>query len=247
MDIAKEFESYGEDVVKALTSDPKVAEAVTKYNSALAAKRDELLGSIKEHKTFVESLGGVDKIKSLAQSAAEAEAKAREAAAASNDIEKVRAALTEQINALTERNKKLLDEKKEGRVNAAIRDALGEEGDINLLFPHISSRIKSDINDDGDVSITVLGKDGTKMLGRDAKDATLKDLIEEMKSDPSLAKGFAARGTKGAGTPVNANDMKGVVNPWAKDTFNLTAQTQLYLSNPELAKALASAVGATLA
>lgn len=46
------------------------------------------------------------------------------------------------------------------------------------------------------------------------------------------------------GEDTKTND--GSANPWAKNSFNLTRQGELFLQNPEYAKKLAAAAGITL-
>lgn len=247
LDIATEFKGADAEVVKAL-SDPKVAAALETYvttrEAPLVAKRDELLGSNRDLKTFIDTHGGQDRIKTLADTAAKADEATRKAAASSSDVETVRSHMTGEIKARDTTISKLLGTIKDGKVKSAISTALSEAGgDEKLLGPHIATRVKSDVNDAGDVTITVLKADGNPWLvGTEGKAATLADLLGEMKTDASLAKGFSASGARGSGAAASSSQLHGIKNPWMKGKeFNLTEQTKIMLSNPDLAKTLAAA------
>jgi hypothetical protein len=248
LDIANDFASYGEDVVKAL-SDPKIADALGKYvtsrEQGLITKRDELLGKVNSHKSFIDGLGGEEKIKSLAQVATEAEAKRVAAEASSNDVEAVRKSLTGKIGERDEHINKLLTEKREAKVKSRVSRAVTEAcGDAELLAPHITSRLRSEITEDGEVKITVL-KDGQPMLvGTDAKPAVLKDLMEDMKKNTSFAKLFASSGASGSGASAGVKNLTGVVNPWTKGKdWNMTKQMEILRSSPESAATMKAAAG----
>jgi phosphotransferase system IIB component len=250
MDIAQEFGSLGLSAeVITLFSDEKNSAALAKIIEAskapLVTKRDELLGQITNHKTFLTSLGGEDAIKSLAQAKAEADQKVKDALAQSTDANAVRDTLGKEIKTRDEKIQALLGEKKDAKVRSQVKRALTEaKGDADLLMPHITSRLKSEVNDAGEVVITVLNEDGKPwMVGTDAKPAKISDLLESFKKNASLAKGFSASGTSGSGATFNAGALKGVVNPWAPETLNLTKQGEIVRSNPEMAKALKAAVG----
>lgn len=56
----------------------------------------------------------------------------------------------------------------------------------------------------------------------------------------------AASSNSGGGAPGGKPDAGGPANPFAKETLNMTAQGQLYKTNPTQAKAMAEAAGVTL-
>jgi hypothetical protein len=247
MDIATDFADLGlsADVIEVLSKHGSALESIIEASKKpLITKRDELLSQISSHKTFIDGLGGADKIKSLAQQASEAEQKIKDAQAASTDVNAVREALGKEVSSRDEKINKLLSEKKDAKVRSTVKRALTEaKGDADLLMPHITSRIKSELNDAGDVVITVLDEKGGPMLvGSEAKPASVKDLLETMKKNTSFAKAFAASGISGSGAN-GAPNITGVTNPWLPQTFNLTKQGQVARENPELASALKAAAG----
>lgn len=72
----------------------------------------------------------------------------------------------------------------------------------------------------------------------------LEILVDNDPDRKSLLKGSAAAGG-GAGGGGGGSDFEGV-NPWAKDTRNLTIQGQIIRKDPEKARRLAAAAGVTL-
>jgi hypothetical protein len=97
---------------------------------------------------------------------------------------------------------------------------------------------------DGKVAVEVLDTNGNPRI-KDVQGApfTIADLLTEVRdSRPSLFKPEDKRGmgtTPGTTPPAN----QGVVNPWAKETRNVTQQMLLENTKPELAKQLKAAAG----
>jgi len=54
---------------------------------------------------------------------------------------------------------------------------------------------------------------------------------------------FAPTGVRGMGSAPSATGLDGVVNPYSRDTFNLTEALRLEVENPELARALKAQAG----
>jgi hypothetical protein len=245
----EDFKDAPEDVRTALTpilSNEKVVAALTAFvegsKQPLVAKRDELLGINKNLKTLIDSVGGEESIKTLKQQKEDAEAAAKKALEESTDVTAVRSALASQIKERDDAISKLQTEKKDAKVRSTVRKALSEAGgDSDLLMPHINSRVTSEIVE-GEVVITVL-KDGKPwFVGTDAKPATVKDLVTDMKKDATFSKAFAPSGAQGSGAK-NGSGGKAIVNPWAKDTVNLTKQGEIMRNDPALAATLKAAAG----
>ena len=72
----------------------------------------------------------------------------------------------------------------------------------------------------------------------------VEDTIKPYKEDTTMAHLFKEQ-KKPPYTP-NGGGNGGTVNPFAKETYNLTKQGELLRSNPEQAKAMAIAAGITL-
>lgn len=79
---------------------------------------------------------------------------------------------------------------------------------------------------------------------KEGKPIGIEDILKPLKEDKAMAYLFkAADGT--TYTPAGGGNYTGK-NPFAKETFNLTAQGQLLKENPAQAKELASAAGITI-
>lgn len=81
---------------------------------------------------------------------------------------------------------------------------------------------------------------------KENKPIGIEDTIKPYKEDTTMAHLFKQQSQgKPPYNPINGG-AGGTVNPFAKDTYNLTKQGELLKSNPEQAKALAAAVGVTI-
>ena len=132
--------------------------------------------------------------------------------------------------------------------SAAIKAISEEKGIVDLLIPHVKSKLKV-IEEDGKFNVVVVDDNGdvrynTKNSG---KPFTVKDLVNEMKAKDSFAVAFndptispGARGSRGTSSHVK--------NPFKKgtDSYNLTEQARLRRENPSLAAQLAKAAGVNL-
>lgn len=125
-------------------------------------------------------------------------------------------------------------------VDGLVTDAVAEkEGNITLLRPHLVARVRTDVDEEGEVSMTILGANGDPMEDKHGNPATVKALVEEFANSETFAAAFKASGIGGSG----ARETRGgrtQNNPWAKDTFNLTRQAEIEQSNPQLAQRLKS-------
>ena len=137
-------------------------------------------------------------------------------------------ALKDQIKALQDANKKAQDEAEaklqEVRLNDAIKLAIVDKAqDVDIVSNLF------------DKSKLILGEDG-KVTGLD-------DQLKALQETKSFL--FKPVGGKPKYAP-NGGGNAPTVNPFAKETFNLTEQGKLLRDNPEQAKALAAAAGVTL-
>ena len=80
----------------------------------------------------------------------------------------------------------------------------------------------------------------------DNKPIGVEDAIKTYKEDAAMSHLFKQQEQKKPPyNPLNGGT-GGTVNPFAKETFNLTKQGELLKSNPEQAKAFAAAAGITI-
>lgn len=136
------------------------------------------------------------------------------------DAELKQIEIEERDKALAEREKALLD--KENRLYAvkAIKEAgLDDGGDISLSLVDF-----------------VMGEDEATI---DEKVKAFKELFDKAVS-AEVDKRFKANGR----TPKQSSNLNGGKNPYKKETFSLTEQMNLEITNPELAKKLQAEAGA---
>lgn len=244
------FEGLDESVTKVFT-DPAVQERLKafaeKSKEPVLSKNKEVLGKFSELQAQIKDLGGLDALKTLAQQAADARAAAEAAALKSNDVEAVRKASQAEIEKRDQRIAAMEQRELSAKTTSAVSKAIAAaDGVAELLEPHVRARIKSTLDVDGKVSITVLNTDGTEMLNGVNK-ATVKDLIAELKANPTYQPAFKTTTQNGSGAKGGApGDTSGMVNPFLPATRNFTKQNEIARTNPALAKALAAAAGINL-
>lgn len=161
----------------------------------------------------------IDKIKAEIQKAAQAE------------IEKAKASVTQMEGTL-----------RTHLMEAAAKTAIAEaKGKVKPLLPYVLQKL-SFVNENGQYVVRVVDEDGETRVTKDGKDMGIRELVEELKSDNDFSALFDGTGTSGSGSRPNGSAGGGggspSVNPWAKDTSNLTEQMRIARENPGLAKKL---------
>lgn len=133
-------------------------------------------------------------------------------------------ALKAQIEQLQKTNKEQKDASDKAmydlRMNTAIKLAIGDKAQDSEIVAGLIDKDKIILSEDG------------KVTGLNEQLATLqKD------------KAFLFKSVESPNYTPNGGGSPQVKNPFAKETFNLTAQGQMLKTNPEQARALASAAG----
>lgn len=120
-----------------------------------------------------------------------------------------------------------------------------EEADAKMKELRINDAIKLAIVDKAqDVDIVSSLFDKTKLiLGDDGKITGLDEQLKELQKNKAFL--FKQAGPNPKYDPKGGNGNPSI-NPFAKDTFNLTEQGRLLRENPEQAKAFAQAAGVTI-
>ena len=228
---------------------PEIVEHINSELAPLKAKRDELLARNSELSALakeLESLGGLETIKSLKAAADKAAADAEEARLNAMKKDNKTAELEQHYNGLlSQRDEKMtkLQQKLINReVEAALQSAIAEEeGSALLLMPHLKNRIEAVMDDEGQISIVVKGAAG-QTTDESGKPLSVKSLVAETKKNPEFAMAFKANPASGGGNRPNTG--KGNAgNPFAEATRNVTKQMELIKANPDLARTLAKEAG----
>ena len=228
--------------------DPRIQsvidDAVREQTEGLKRKRDELLGEGRKLKDANRTTDDVDveeyeRLKAEAQQREEDEAKKR------GEFEKLIQQKQEKHGREMETVKTEAQRWRDRYVrhrmeNEAIRAIAAHKGAPELLLPHISQRVRT-IEEDGDVSFEILGRNGEPMLGDNGERASFDDLVKEFRMHDVFGRAFEPSTAPGTGARPNAK--KGQRNPWAKDTQNLTEQGRMMRENPALAAEMKKAAG----
>lgn len=239
--------------VAEMFKNPEVQAAVKALIEPVVAKKTELLDKYAQTKKMVDELGGFDTIKARLSAHEQAEAAKKQAeqqaALASNDVESVRASMQELIAQKDAKLNAYEQERVQTKLTNMIDKAVKEaKGDLDLLEPFIAKRTKHVVTEDGKIVVQVLKEDGNPMLTSDGKDATLKDLMNEMRNSQKFGIMFEADNKSGSGAKQAQATGAMVDNPWAKGTpsWNITKQMATYRENPEMARTLAAQMGIQL-
>lgn len=239
MPLTLNYDGLDEATASVLKSEPVQAlltaafEGASSGEAALKANRDAILGEKKELErklAEIEALGGLAALKAVPELDKTVKTKT---AAESTYAEQVRE-LQKQLTAMKDQ---VVNKELQAKLSQEIRDA---QGAPELLESHIKSRIKHELDQNGQLKITVLDKNGIPLIC-DGRDATIKDLLSEFKGNTVLARAFDAPALNGAGTkPTNGS---GAPNPFAKTTLNLSEQGRLVRTDRTEAIRLANAAG----
>jgi hypothetical protein len=228
-----------------------VIAALETEKGKLIAKRDELLTETKskgdrlaELTAKVESVKkfeGVD-VEGLIKFKEETEKKKLEdegnyAELMKRDREKIEREKAEWASQYTEKEKSLQAQIDQERLE---REKYASE----LLTVKLDNRVLDAFSKAGVIApMQLLSLTKTNLKLSDAGDPVyqdgynqipLKDYVEGLKKNEEYQHHFRASGSRGGGTPPGSGGSGGSTgnNPFAKETFNLTAQGELYKTNP---------------
>jgi hypothetical protein len=85
---------------------------------------------------------------------------------------------------------------------------------------------------------------GKLISGDEYKEVAISDFLTGLKDQPRYQNQFKANGANGSGsTPSQGSGGSGTVNPWKKESFNLTQQGRMMRENPTLAASMKAAAG----
>lgn len=220
-----------------------VAALVEAQTRGLKTKRDELLGNQAALNKRFEQYGGLDGMEALAKQAADAEQARKKAEQEvlekSGNVEDVKKHYSGQLSAaqqeLADLKAAILNEKVSAKINAEIREAKGVP---ELLESHVRSRVRSEMVD-GKLKITVLNASGGPMLKDDGKEASVKDLISELRTNAIYQRAFEAPTAGGTGGKESSGASV-AANPWNPVTKNVTEQMKLYHQDKAAAQRMAA-------
>jgi len=177
----------------------------------LKAKRDELLGTVRELKDEAEKYRDIDPEKYRALMEEAEEARHRELAG-EGDLDAIKGEYESklaQIKERADRETQKAREEAEAERRAArqyfkqreITRAVTEKGGAPELLEGVLDRqVKVERNDAGEFTLTVVGADGSPRI-KDSRGTTydLSDVVEELVEHPVYGRAFTASGATGGG------------------------------------------------
>ena len=237
MTIELNYEGLDEATTTALKSEAVqklIADAFEAAEKPLRDKRDALLGEKKALETQlkeVNDLGGVEALKQVPVIKEDVSKKT-----------KAEESYAEQVKTL----QKQLDDMKSQNVNSKLAERLSREireakGAPELLEHHVKSRILHKLDDNGNLQVTVLDKNGVEMFVN-GKEASVSDLLNEFKGNPTYQRAFEAPQLGGGGTKANASTST-LANPFASTTLNISEQGRMIKTDRNRAVQLANEAG----
>ena len=158
----------------------------------------------------------------------------------------------DKVKELSTTNETIADLKKSNADNKELQDKIkGYESEIETLKTDALNTaktyaLKEQLSKagvtDADYLIYKQGGIDKFTFDKDGKPVGVDDILKPLREDKTYSHLFAEKG--GAYTPKSGGGGSDV-NPWAKDTFNLTKQGEIYKSDPARAKVLMQEAGTT--
>lgn len=239
---------------------PAMSKSLREANAESKSRKEELRGLNEKYALFngiedlvawkAEADKAFETVKNLSEKDKEIEAQIAEKIATATG--NLKAQMAEKNKKLAEKDKALADQT--ARLNMLLVKANVQSSKI------LNERLKPDdkpfivqmleragrIDAEGKV-IFVYDDGSTIMAGDDAHNASADEaiplLMEKMGVDPKV-KILSPNTTSGSGgNPNTGGGVNMEVNPWKKETWNLTKQSEISVKNPALAKQLKAAAG----
>lgn len=235
------LEEQGEVSTTVLETEVKTEDLTSKELAALKNKNQELLNDLAKLKQFrnsIDELGGLDQIKEMVKAKKESQVKALED---SGDINAIKRQYQEEISSLHAKIEKFNQERVETKVTEKLRVAVEAAGGTwELLAPAVKRQIRTDVIDD-DIAIEVLDDSGHTWI-KEGRDARIEDLVEKLRIDPIYGRAFDKTVVR-TGSGATSSKRKPETNPWQKEHADLSAQTKIWLDNPDRARRMMAEAG----
>lgn len=170
---------------------------------ALGQTPDQLRQALEEAVKIKEAAG--DEPKAVASLKAQI---AQLQTAARAELEKTVGPIQEELGKRVKQVRELLVDQ---ALTAAIADAKGRH---KILRPALEKQVRVEPNEAGELVAVVVDSDGTpRVAGKDLRPMTIRELVEETKTDPDWAAAFDASGNSGGGTRPTTGGQTGSVTP----------------------------------
>ena len=209
-------------------------ETLQQSNDSLLNKNSELLNELKQVKSSLAELGGLDQLKNLVtESQATTQAKLEE----ENNLDQLKEHFNTQIAQANNKNEELVNGIVQNQIDTHLRSAVTKaKGSYTLLEHQLKNQVSGEY-ENGKVKLTITDSNGMPMM-TEGKDATLSDLVDSFRVNDDFARAFdATANITGSGTPVGGQK---VIN---KQPETLAEITELYKTNPAKAMEVMKAKG----
>ena len=209
-------------------------ETLQTSNDSLLNKNSELLNELKQVKSSLAELGGLDQIKTIVtETQANQQAKLEE----NNSIEELKEHFNAQIAQANNKNDELVNGIVQNQIDTHLRSAVTKaKGSYTLLEHQLKNQVSGEY-ENGKVKLTITDSNGMPMM-TEGKDASLTDLVDSFKTNDDFARAFdAVANISGSGTPVGGQT---TIN---KQPETLSEITELYKTNPAKAMEVMKAKG----
>ncbi len=199
-----------------------INDQIQQATAGLLNKRDELLGEVKALKEKLKAFDGFDieEFKTLKDEFDKLNKQKHVKEGNVEELIKRHEAEKQQLIAdrdkqIADRDKKLAEREKAFEaelVKAAVSTAIGEsKGNMTLLLPHVTSKVRAVLKD-GQYQIEVVDDKGNARINpKDASPMSLKGFLDELKQNKDYAVAFPEN--KGANPPGNTNPSGNVNDP----------------------------------
>lgn len=195
---------------------------IQQATAGLLNKRDELLGEVKTLKEKLKAFDGFD-IEEFNKLKADLEKQHKDKHVKDGNVEElIKRHEAEKQQLIADRDKKVADLEKKlterekafesELVKAAVSTAIGEsKGNMTLLLPHVTSKVRAALKD-GQYQIEVVDDKGNARINpKDASPLSIKGFLDELKQNKDYAVAFPEN--KGANPPGNNNPNSNVNDP----------------------------------
>lgn len=216
--------------------DAAIAKATAKIEesvSRLEAKNEEVIGENRKLKQQVRAAGEItpETLQAAEDRADKAEAKIAELDKSVKTLTGERDKAVKALEAETGFTSKLLVQ--DGLKSALIANGVKDEDFIDTLSAKFA--LGAQVVTEGDARVAKIG------------DKSISDHIKEWAASDAGKKFVEAPNNSGGGAGGGKGGQGDAVNPFAKESFNMTEQGRLYKEDPAKAAALAKEAGASIA
>lgn len=256
IDTLKPGEPVPEDLDVASVLKDVIAQTAEQHVQPLKAKNQELLGKMKQLKEKVSAIPEDfdpekwNELKALLDKKNKGQQEPGEEERIKQLREQLEQQYQEKLTEVEQQAKTYKSALEQRLLDGAAVEALSKaKGNVDLLLPHVKSHLRV-VEEDGKFHVVVVDDAGEIRYSLDPKRAgqpmSVGELVAEMKAKDAYAPAFEFDNAGGGASGSGRSGMRGIKNPWKKETLNYTEQARIRREDPDLARQLAAAAGVEL-